>query len=231
MEESRESVRILLILGRLFLNCTKNTELTRPHFARTFTFALATKLSVPKETADLSQRKKTNPEQVRRAMKSEQWKTYRTRFLVKAKQLNSALSFTDHLGRQHCGRKGDYLVESCDGVLSIAPRQIFEDIYVSMAPANQPLAEAISDDTGLEYAGPRNLKHFRFEPLEIQKIPEVKFHRSSANTDRLRSDGPVRRRKSPQPVRQTSALNNCGKVPKFQSSTPPSFTNSNALVF
>src|SRR6201987_6478062 len=65
-------------------------------------------------------------------MKSEQWKTYRTRFLVKAKQLNSGLSFVDHLGRQHCGRKGDYLVESCDGVLSIAPKQIFEDIYVAM---------------------------------------------------------------------------------------------------
>jgi hypothetical protein len=34
------------------------------------------------------------------------------------------------LGRQHSGRKGDYLVESSDGVLRIAPRQIFEDIYV-----------------------------------------------------------------------------------------------------
>ena len=65
-------------------------------------------------------------------MKSEQWKTYRTRFLVKAKQLSSSLSFVDHLGRQHCGRKGDYLVESSDGVLSIAPRRIFEDIYVPM---------------------------------------------------------------------------------------------------
>ena len=38
--------------------------------------------------------------------------------------------FTDSLGRQHSGRKGDYLVESSDGVLSIAPRQIFEDVYV-----------------------------------------------------------------------------------------------------
>jgi len=63
-------------------------------------------------------------------MESVEWKTYRTRFLVKAKQLNYALSFTDHLGRQHCGRKGDYLVESSDGVRSIAPQEIFEDIYV-----------------------------------------------------------------------------------------------------
>jgi hypothetical protein len=66
-------------------------------------------------------------------MKSAQWKTYRTRFLVKAKQLNSNLSFVDSLGRHHSGRKGDYLVESADGILRIHPRQIFEDIYVPMA--------------------------------------------------------------------------------------------------
>lgn len=65
-------------------------------------------------------------------MKSEEWKSYRTRFLVNAKQLNSTLSFVDHLGRQHRGCKGDYLVESSDGVISIAPRRIFEDIYVLM---------------------------------------------------------------------------------------------------
>jgi hypothetical protein len=66
-------------------------------------------------------------------MKTAEWKTYRTRFLVKAKQLSGTLSFTDTLGRPHSGRKGDYLVESSDGVLRIAPRQIFEDIYVPMA--------------------------------------------------------------------------------------------------
>ncbi|HUA16043.1 MAG TPA: hypothetical protein VMG31_12165 [Verrucomicrobiae bacterium] len=66
-------------------------------------------------------------------MKSEGWKTYRTRFLVKAKQLNSNLSFVDSLGRHHAGRKGDYLVESSEGVISITPRQIFEDVYVVMA--------------------------------------------------------------------------------------------------
>ena len=71
-------------------------------------------------------------------MKSEEWNSYRTRFLVKAKQLNSNLSFVDHLGRQHRGRKGDYLVESSDGVISIAPRRIFEDIYVLMQPFDDP---------------------------------------------------------------------------------------------
>ena len=60
------------------------------------------------------------------------WTTYRTRFLVKARQLNSSLTFTDVLGRQHSGCKGDYLVESSDGVLRIAPRQIFEDVYVPL---------------------------------------------------------------------------------------------------
>ena len=59
-----------------------------------------------------------------------QWITYRTRFLVKAQQLTTSIAFTDVLGRQHSGREGDYLVESSHGVLRIAPRQIFEDIYV-----------------------------------------------------------------------------------------------------
>ena len=73
------------------------------------------------------------------------WITYRTRFLVKAKQLTTSLTFTDLLGRQHSGRKGDYLVESSDGVLSIAPRQIFEDIYVPVL-AGETSAEH-SDET------------------------------------------------------------------------------------
>lgn len=72
-------------------------------------------------------------------MKAAEWKTYRTRFLVKAKQLSSSLSFVDPLGRQHSGRKGDYLVESSDGVVSIAPRQIFEDIYVAIASKGETI--------------------------------------------------------------------------------------------
>ena len=65
-------------------------------------------------------------------MKASEWKTYRTRFLVKAKKLDSNLSFTDPLGREHCGRKGDYLVEFDDGAVRIAPRHFFEDVYVPM---------------------------------------------------------------------------------------------------
>jgi len=57
---------------------------------------------------------------------------YRTRFLVKAKQLTRRTKFTDALGREHGGEKGDYMVESWDGTRSIQRRKIFEDIYVAM---------------------------------------------------------------------------------------------------
>jgi len=81
------------------------------------------------------------------------WKIYRTRFLVKAKQLAQPLTFLDVLGREHVGKPGDYLVESSDGMRRIAPREIFEDVYVPMgvAPPNWgpvrrelPLTERIS---------------------------------------------------------------------------------------
>jgi hypothetical protein len=73
------------------------------------------------------------------------WTTYRTRFLVKAKQLSSSLSFTDSLGRQHSGRKGDYLVESSDGVLRIAPRRFFEDVYVPLALGKEAGLSALEE--------------------------------------------------------------------------------------
>jgi hypothetical protein len=74
-------------------------------------------------------------------MKANPWITYRTRFLVKAKQLTTSLTFTDALGRSHSGRKGDYLVESSDGILRIAPRQIFEDIYVPLLSSSDQDAD------------------------------------------------------------------------------------------
>ena len=63
---------------------------------------------------------------------SESWNIYRTRFLVRAKQLTQPLAFTDPLGREHRGVPGDYLVQSSAGLLRIAPREIFEDIYVPL---------------------------------------------------------------------------------------------------
>ena len=60
------------------------------------------------------------------------WQVYRTRFLIRAKQLTGPLVFRDALGREHRGQSGDYLVESSDGTYRIAPREIFQDVYVSM---------------------------------------------------------------------------------------------------
>jgi len=137
-------------------------------------------------------------------MKSEEWKTYRTRFLVKSKQLTSSLTFVDHLGRQHSGRKGDYLVESFDGVLSIAPRRIFEDIYVLMS-SDQSSAdpnEAAPRQPPIEQPA---LDFPNFEALAMEEIRIAK----STPPHRRRDDPPAvggpetnrGRRKLPQPCR------------------------------
>lgn len=68
------------------------------------------------------------------------WQVYRTRFLIRARELNRALTFVDSLGREHHGKKGDYLVESCDGSRSITPRQIFEDVYVPLGASRPSVA-------------------------------------------------------------------------------------------
>jgi|SRR5579872_742603 len=146
-------------------------------------------------------------------MKSEQWKTYRTRFLVKAKQLSSSLSFVDHLGRQHCGRKGDYLVESSDGVLSIAPRRIFEDIYVPMTLRQQPGDPVINDPAvSQNTTSAPTLDRLKLEALEV--VEEVKAPKPVASErvapgQVIAHDQADRgRRKLPQPcrVRPSSGL-------------------------
>jgi hypothetical protein len=68
---------------------------------------------------------------------STEWNVYRTRFLVKAKQLTAPMSFIDSLGREHSGHAGDYLVQWSDGSRRVAPRQIFEDVYVAIGPAEE----------------------------------------------------------------------------------------------
>ena len=69
------------------------------------------------------------------------WTVYRTRFVVRARQLTQALVFTDALGREHSGRPGDYLVESSQGFRRITPRELFEDIYVPLeTPGRTPTA-------------------------------------------------------------------------------------------
>ena len=142
-------------------------------------------------------------------MRVPEWKTYRTRFLVKAKQLNSSLSFIDPLGRQHCGRRGDYLVESSDGVISIAPRQIFEDIYVAMEcdatqPAKEPTVRFDEEDFAGHISG-NQVNSLSIEPLDIEEVklnPAPMGRHYIAKPRALRQDEASRvRRKLPQPFR------------------------------
>jgi hypothetical protein len=65
------------------------------------------------------------------------WITYRTRFLVRAKQLTATLAFTDALGRQHSGCEGDYLVEFSGGIFRIVSREFFEDVYVPLLSSQE----------------------------------------------------------------------------------------------
>jgi hypothetical protein len=74
-----------------------------------------------------------------------EWNVYRTRFLVRARQLTEPVRFLDPLGREHRGQPGDYLVESSNGLRRIAPRQLFEDIYVAMTSTQ---AQSVHSDEG-----------------------------------------------------------------------------------
>ena len=87
-----------------------------------------------------------------------EWNVYRTRFLIRARQLTAPLAFVDVLGREHRGIPGDYLVESSDGTRRIAPKDIFEDIYVAMGPADEDA----------------------WPPLLQKSLPEINRRRSSS---------------------------------------------------
>jgi hypothetical protein len=154
-----------------FLNCTKNTELTPRHFPRTVTFALTRKNhSKPGSDNNRAGNEPTASQWPQRLngrrfmngvcapMKASEWKTYRTRFLVKAKRLNSNLTFTDPLGREHCGRKGDYLVEFSDGVQRIAPRHFFEDVYVPMAMVDEQAIISLDQAAGVRHKQPQSCR-------------------------------------------------------------------------
>ena len=121
------------------------------------------------------------------------WITYRTRFLVQAKQLTTSLAFTDVLGRQHSGRKGDYLVETSDGVLRIASRQIFEDIYVPLL-AGETLEQ---NETPTQARTPQQ--------QEILRQDESSRHQISPHRLPKLSIPPHLARKSPQPYRDRRA--------------------------
>ena len=78
-----------------------------------------------------------------------QWNTYRTRFLIKAMQLEEPLSFVDCLGREHSGEAGDYLVQSSDGAWRITPREIFEDVYVPIESPSESWVSAAASSPAL----------------------------------------------------------------------------------
>ncbi len=118
------------------------------------------------------------------------WITYRTRFLVKAKQLTTSLTFTDFIGRQHSGRKGDYLVESTEGLLSIAPQKIFEDIYVPLLPGETP----VPDETPVQ---PSTLPQYATPPQDETVQPTTLRKRETPTLPLP----PELTRKSPQPYR------------------------------
>jgi len=63
--------------------------------------------------------------------------------LIKAQQLTQSMTFIDGLGREQCGKPGDYLVEFTDGRRTIQRRDIFEDIYVPMGPVDENCASGL----------------------------------------------------------------------------------------
>jgi hypothetical protein len=130
-----------------------------------------------------------------------QWKTYRTRFLVRARKLRSNLTFTDPLGRQHSGRRGDYLVQSSEGIVSITPRKIFEDIYVAMP------ADFATQSSKCKFARKQAVLPLDFAiAASIETLPTRKAPSRFNDARQPDSSGIARaRRKSPQPVRPTSS--------------------------
>jgi hypothetical protein len=87
-----------------------------------------------------------------------QWTIYRTRFLVRARQLTEPHIFTDALGREQSGRPGDYLVESSDGIRRITTQAIFEDIYVVLQQNNNE-GPGVLARASVPRASPENCHH------------------------------------------------------------------------
>jgi hypothetical protein len=118
------------------------------------------------------------------------WTTYRTRFLIRARQLDQPLAFVDCIGREHSGQTGDYLVLSSDGSTRIAPREIFEDIYVPMDdPAN-------SQSVVAEIACPLPAEYRTTTTGTVSMDPIQSRAFSEAQPPVLRSEQTARRRAS-----------------------------------
>jgi len=118
-------------LRDFFLDCTTLVGLTNRSEPRTFTIRISKFPGGQSQVNALYHPPTFSEGWASVKEQSHDWTTYRTRFVVKARQLTQPLHFTDPLGREHKGRKGDYLVES-NGLRSITPRRVFEDIYVPL---------------------------------------------------------------------------------------------------
>jgi hypothetical protein len=119
-------------LRKKFLSCTTLWGLTPRSFTRRF-FSPPRQPKIPAKhhlrPSAFFSRAGAQESAVKDA---DDWKVYRTRYLVRARQLTAPLSIVDGSGKEQSGHEGDYLVECSDGSHRIAPRQIFEDIYVEM---------------------------------------------------------------------------------------------------
>ncbi len=117
------------------------------------------------------------------------WTTYRTRFLIRARQLGQPLTFVDCIGREHSGQTGDYLVLSSDGSTRIAPREIFEDIYVPMdEPANpESVVAGIACPLPAEYRT-STIGSVSMDPNQSRALSELPVLRSE-ETARRRAAG------------------------------------------
>jgi hypothetical protein len=120
------------VFDKKFRNCTKIRGLTASLITRRFFSPSRNNSSQPNFIADREAIPKISHgwNNVRKV--ESEWQVYRTRFLIRARQLTGPLQFRDALGREHRGQSGDYLVESSDGTQRIAPREIFEDVYVAV---------------------------------------------------------------------------------------------------
>ena len=117
--------------GKLFLHCTKLMELTTLRDEHKFFLTPPSQPAVKRRKICSGNFPKGDD--VERDVN--EWQTYRTRFLVRARQLTEPMSFHDPIGlREQCGNAGDYLVESAVGVRRVMPRKFFEDVYVPIEP-------------------------------------------------------------------------------------------------
>ena len=106
------------------------------------------------------------------------WKTYRTRFVVRARQLTELLTFTDVNGHEQHGRPGDYLIESREG-LRISRREIFEDVYVAME-SSESTSGLGPERSGMKSGG-HDFNRAEIRGPEIGALAPVQPHAEHSN--------------------------------------------------